>query len=52
MITGSGAAGNVNGGEPLKLVYVAPNGKTTEVKGEYGTTTFHSVDDAGKPCTG
>ena len=51
-VTESGAAGNVNGGEPLKLVYVAPNGKTTEVKGEYGTTVFHSVDDGSKGLNG
>lgn len=40
-----GSAGNVNGGAALKLVHVSASGAETDVKSQYGTTTFHSVDD-------
>ncbi|MGE0767428.1 MAG: calcium-binding protein [Hyphomicrobiaceae bacterium] len=51
-VDAKGNAGNVNGGSELSLVYVATNGKTTDVKSAYGTTVFHSVDDGSKGLNG
>ncbi len=47
-----GKPGNVNGGTELKLVHVDARGNTVDMKGQYGTTTFHSADDGSKGLNG
>lgn len=44
-VDAKGKPGNVNGGVELKLVLVDAKGHSTDVKSEYGTTVFHSVDN-------
>lgn len=44
-VDAKGQPGNINGGVELKLVLVDAKGRTTDVKSEYGTSVFHSVDD-------
>ena len=51
-VDAKGNAGNVNGGQEVKLVHVASNGKETDIKSTYGTSVFHSVDDGSKGLNG
>ena len=51
-VDAQGKAGNVNGGQELKLVHVAADGTETVVKSAYGNTVFHSVDDGSKGLNG
>jgi serralysin len=42
----TGKDGNVNGGH-TKLVYVAANGRETDIKSQYGVDVFHSSNKSG-----
>ncbi len=51
-VDAKGNAGNVNGGTELKLVHVGSGGKETDIRSQYGTSVFHSVDDGSKGLNG
>lgn len=44
--TASGAPGNINSGQPLKLVHVSATGVETDIHSQYGTSIFHSIPGA------
>lgn len=39
-----GNPGNVNSGEQVQLVHVAPDGDETVIRSQYGTSVFHSLN--------